>query len=349
MKIDMHLYGTYSLARAAGMNHVAASRVATAAQFVDDNTDGGAVTLRDGTEIFIIPTCRNVVDPRNFSELDQQYIWLPFHFLPGGEGATRDERLVCQKDTRALELVTESALVDLGTPHALERIGITAHVVADAYSHHGFQALASDSNNVIGNSIHLLTPLPKDLLEYVQKKFSDQVEQAGTLATNFVVNVMSRVGHGAVSIHPDRPYLRWRFSYVGGHKADRDNPADFLLGCERLHGLFQKVVEKIPDIREAAPKPFAWITPTVERILNTLGNAEGRSQAWREALPTLSEGRSGMVAYVPGFAHWQFERLKSAPAADAASCFLARFNLAALEHRNLVLHKVLPAMGVPFA
>ncbi len=37
MQIDMHYYGVYTLARAAGVNREAAEVIATVAQFVDDN------------------------------------------------------------------------------------------------------------------------------------------------------------------------------------------------------------------------------------------------------------------------------------------------------------------------
>lgn len=37
MQLDMHFYGTYAMARAAGLNVKTCTTIATAAQFVDDN------------------------------------------------------------------------------------------------------------------------------------------------------------------------------------------------------------------------------------------------------------------------------------------------------------------------
>jgi len=37
----MHYYGTYAMARAAGLNRGASIIIATAAQFVDDNAESG--------------------------------------------------------------------------------------------------------------------------------------------------------------------------------------------------------------------------------------------------------------------------------------------------------------------
>ena len=51
MQIDMHYYGTYALARAAGLQAEAAKVIATAAQYVDDNTSDGVLILTDGARI----------------------------------------------------------------------------------------------------------------------------------------------------------------------------------------------------------------------------------------------------------------------------------------------------------
>ena len=51
MQIDMHYYGTYAMARAAGLNRETARTVATSSQFVDDNAARGHVTFRDGARI----------------------------------------------------------------------------------------------------------------------------------------------------------------------------------------------------------------------------------------------------------------------------------------------------------
>ncbi|NQT09546.1 MAG: hypothetical protein HQ573_00015 [Desulfobacteraceae bacterium] len=48
MQIDMHYYGTYAMARAAGITRNAAKVIATAAQFVDDNAAKNSIKFRDG-------------------------------------------------------------------------------------------------------------------------------------------------------------------------------------------------------------------------------------------------------------------------------------------------------------
>ena len=47
MQIHMHYYGTYAMARAAGITRNAVKIIATAAQFVDDNAAKNSIKFRD--------------------------------------------------------------------------------------------------------------------------------------------------------------------------------------------------------------------------------------------------------------------------------------------------------------
>ena len=46
MQVDMHYYGTYAMARAAGLTKEKAKTIATAAQFVDDNANKETIEFR---------------------------------------------------------------------------------------------------------------------------------------------------------------------------------------------------------------------------------------------------------------------------------------------------------------
>ena len=86
MHIDFHYYGTYALARAAGLNREAAQVIATAAQFVDDNVALRHVDFQDGGRIDQEPTAHHLIDFANNDPRDQRRVWVPFHFLPGKSG-----------------------------------------------------------------------------------------------------------------------------------------------------------------------------------------------------------------------------------------------------------------------
>jgi hypothetical protein len=104
MDIDMHYYGTYALARAAGIGAGSARIIATAAQYVDDSIGStDAIVHPDGARFRSESTAHHssIFDLRILNNLDdQQLVWVPFHFLPGGEGTTQSEKLMCVKNSR---------------------------------------------------------------------------------------------------------------------------------------------------------------------------------------------------------------------------------------------------------
>ena len=125
MQVDMHYYGTYAMARVAGLNRDASIIIATSAQFVDDNADKENVKFKDGARIDVDATAHHAFDIKNIDEEDQRQIWVPFHFLPGNEGSSYTERLICRKNSRIAREMAEHNLLLLGEPYALQLMGIT--------------------------------------------------------------------------------------------------------------------------------------------------------------------------------------------------------------------------------
>src|SRR5580658_5255170 len=76
MDIDMHYYGTYALARAAGLSASVARRIATAAEFVDDSTDTEVIVHPDGARFRGESTAHHPTDlaPNNDRD-DQLLVW----------------------------------------------------------------------------------------------------------------------------------------------------------------------------------------------------------------------------------------------------------------------------------
>lgn len=155
MQIDMHYYGTYAMARAAGISAEAAATIATCAQFVDDNVSNEPITLKDGARILRRATAHHLEDiVENTDENDQREVWVPFHFLPGdeidpGENEDHTLRLRCRKDSEpAQQMVAAFLERAAGDVNCAERAGIIAHVYADTFSHHGFSGVSSRRNRV---------------------------------------------------------------------------------------------------------------------------------------------------------------------------------------------------------
>jgi len=96
MQLDMHYYGTYALARAAGITSAAAQTIATCAQFVDDNVAKTTLKFDNGARVDAVPTAHHPLKHENLHRKDQRQVWVPFHFSPGGIGDTYTERLKCR-------------------------------------------------------------------------------------------------------------------------------------------------------------------------------------------------------------------------------------------------------------
>ena len=116
MQLDMHYYGTYALARAAGLTPKACQIIATAAQFVDDNAASYHIEFQDGGRIDSQATAHHPSSvARNLDPADQRRVWVPFHFLPGNDGQTFPERLLCRKDSPIAKAMVTTAGRPSGT------------------------------------------------------------------------------------------------------------------------------------------------------------------------------------------------------------------------------------------
>src|SRR5690242_12984831 len=102
MQTDMHFYGTYAMARSAGLNPGAAQVIASAAEYVDDS-DYVEIQLTDNVFLEAPPTAHHPTNGENLEELDQRRVWLPFHFIPGNQGDSFEERLRCRKDSQVAQ------------------------------------------------------------------------------------------------------------------------------------------------------------------------------------------------------------------------------------------------------
>ena len=82
MQKDMHYYGTYAIARAAGILPKPAQVIASASQFVDDNAIKERIDFTDNASLYSRPTAHHCEDIKNIISEDQRVVWIPFHFYP---------------------------------------------------------------------------------------------------------------------------------------------------------------------------------------------------------------------------------------------------------------------------
>ena len=380
MQTDMHYFGTYAMARAAGLVPAVCQTIATAAEFVDDNGDKETIEFPDGGRLDFVPTAHHVTDlVANNDRHDQRLIWLPFHFLPGNEGSSMSERLICRKNSRiARELVLHN-LSSVDKPFGYHLAGITAHVYADTFSHYGFSGVSSRWNRIDSSSLGAIDVQPR-IARYIEKKaarfreryapemgglpnFRDPESWNTRLSKTLAAlkqEMMSAgaealsgaLGHGAALTYPDRPYLRWKFDYEHPETRSsgmRDNPATFCEACEAIHDMFRQLARRFPDAQQDEGRDFADIRDAVARILALQAPLARRKKAWRDA---ASAGelfvRAESILPYRG-ASWKkgLDALKRAKASTMVSGKpIFRFFQAAAIHRTFVLRDLLPRHGV---
>lgn len=110
MNIDFHYGVIFILARTAGLTRDEAQTVAHACQYVDDATTDGLLKFRDGQRFERFASAHGMIDYRNRINEDNRESWIPFHFVPGGDGATFEDRLVCRPNSAIAQALVCDAL-----------------------------------------------------------------------------------------------------------------------------------------------------------------------------------------------------------------------------------------------
>jgi len=360
MQEDMHYYGTYAMARAAGLKVEHAQVIAYAAQYVDDSTANDSEQHEDGGMFETTATAHTNTEAIANAAADyaeQRKVWVPFHFFPGGKGDTFSEKLKCIKDSPLSQIMVKNHIhhaVAVKDDYGLALIGIMAHVYADTFSHYGFSGVSSRENEVHGQSFELDVKDEK-VKAYIMGKFSGFLSK---YTPKFLIknyrNIVSKgasiatgaLGHGAVGTYPDRPFLSWRFTYVKNNQTSewRNNHETFLEGCEKIHKAFSEYAQQANI--STNPVDFSDIKDKVSKVLSLEANKEGRIEAWKEAINSgaLFE-KSDNEALEYSSSSWEqqkdgFEGLESSHIMISKDVY--KFHQAAIYHRNYTLKQLLP-------
>lgn len=337
MQKDMHYYGTYTLARAAGLKKEIAYVIATAAQFVDDNAKNEDIILQDGSRIHTIATAHHPIDKSNSELDDQRYVWVPFHFLPGNEGNNYYEKLICKMDGSTIKRVLDFTYLKKDSNYFIELVGIVAHVYADTFAHYGFSGVSNDYNDVSNDTIEMT--LDEDIFSYIKSKKDKFLARFGGILS---------LGHGGVFTYPDRPYLKWSFKYKHGEVNHRNNQQIFLDGSEALFSFFKKIGEIRPDLVESSiDLSFGEIKEKVNTIISQQRDKNGRCELWREYV------RSGMLSSeiteeIPEYVGWNddIDLLQKMSSNDVITQNIFKFFQAASVYRTYILRDLLPQKGL---
>jgi len=342
MQKDMHFAGTYIAARAAGFGHAEADTIANSAQYVDDATKGGFIRFNNGALFQRTASCHTMATPENLSDLQNHLAWMPFHFLPGNDGANYADRLICRENSQIAKDMVESCIADRDLPQGLHRLGITAHVLADTFAHQGFAGMIHPVNTV--TELFSEDPvLHRSITTQIQTLWGEAIHRGAPM-----------LGHGLAHTYPDLPWLDWSYTDGQMRKVARNNLDIFLRAFEAICRMFQcyRGVEAsglpaattdilrrhLLDIRleDGQKRCDAWTTLLQQDDVFGWGapRLEYRADGWRQA----ALGMAGEFADIASF-----DEIVPIPYPDD---FLASdwklFHDAAKDHRHQVMQRILP-------
>ena len=355
MQIDMHYYGTFAIARAAGINRKSSRTIAYAAQFVDDNVAADVDEHDDGSRIFAIPTAHHAGDLSNREEDDQRHIWVPFHFIPGCQGSSFTEQLICLKDSPVAQEMVANALTQGHLPCGDHLLGLTTHVYEDTFAHYGFSGVSSRRNRVKGDSF-VLTQEDAVVEAALGQSFGSWMQKHGGLVRNIRARISGiaeiysgSLGHGAVSNYPDLPFLQWQFTYEHtGETVYHDNPATYLEGAEKVFNMFREYARRFDHARGTTSVEWHEIKDRLAWIYAQEGNKWDRADLWKVC---MQNGDFGVREEIPEYAadEWndQCDNLEDMDdGAEGLELDVHKFFRAASYHVHYVLRELLPAHGV---
>ena len=234
MDIDYHFCTMYVLSRWADFGSANAKIIATSAQLVDDNMDDNPFSDQAEEEakaqgIRIRYSSQHIWN--NITGKGNLEVWVPFHFLPGLQGDTTDEKLICRKHSTLSKALGERLLeTTLDNSQFAFRLGVGLHVLADTWAHQGFAGI----NAAINRVQNLIFNASGETIEKALKDFIDSHPKVANL-----LNSYSPLGHVAAAHCPDRPYLWWKtkFLFADGRK----NWEEFLEASEEIFRILQQV------------------------------------------------------------------------------------------------------------
>ena len=366
MQIDFHHGVTYIIARLAGFDAKEANIIATAAQYVDDATNGGAIKFSNGAAYSRIATAHKMLDYSNFNELANHHAWVPFHFLPGNNlmpandnpGGRFIYRLMCRPGSHVAEDMVRDCILEQHRPYALHRLGITMHVYIDTWAHYGFCGTTHEINRAKSISLIDSNGLEANDNSLKAKLKSFFVDKYDDIAGDFVSHVQP-LGHGAVLSYPDQPYLQWKYVNGLGDVVVRDNPKDYTQALQSMYRALVRYRKKDPDAQVLTiPEADYKVIRTLMLTLTDM-DGEKRHAQWLQA---IRDGKFSFgaeeVTYIPkGKGSWKYQALGTEKFIDHPDDifeyndnFLTSnwkmFHDAALIHRTNILHNILPHYGM---
>lgn len=357
MNIDFHYGIIYVVGRLAGLSPREAETVAHACQYVDDSNTPGVLVFEDGQTYDRFVSAHALLDYANREDAKDRLVWAPFHFLPGNQGGTFEERVVCRPNSAVAQEMVRRFLAGPRRDNDLHRLGILLHTYVDTWAHQGFSGTISDRNCVAH-----LDGQDHDVDTWLGKLKANLLVEADRIQSA-VAELAVKVGHGAALHFPDLPWARWTYTNGFGETIERDNLPDFVSAA----GMAFKVISAFRAGSTAVDAQPDMPDEQVDLIRTALAaNRSHDSDVRLRALAIALAG--GVFAAVPesipayvakGPGSWK-ERATGLETVDDGGVLpiwtpafedsdYRKFHDAVKEHRMDVTQYLLPAFGIRLA
>ena len=357
MNIDFHYAVMYVIARHGGLDPRSAEVVAHACQYVDDATTPGLLKFAGGETFERFASAHKMFDYHNAENDENRVVWAPFHFLPGAQGESLEQKALCRKNSDVAKEMVRRALAGHNAPNALHRLGVTLHVYVDTWAHQGFSGTESDYNKLTS-----LVGDQHDHQTWVQKLKSALRVAEDNLEAQ-LLDLISGLGHGAALHFPDMPWADWEYVNAHGDHIYRSNLPDFMEASDMACRVVQAFVAGATDF-ESRPGLSAQVKTDLEALLReNIDHDENRRfdvVCEKVAAGAISDFQEKIPAYLPkGEGSWKHLATGIATDGDGevkpvwSPAFEAsdyrKFHDAIKEHRFVVTQEILPMKGVRLA
>lgn len=366
MQIDFHLGTTFVLARMAGFTNKEANIIASSAQYVDDAVKSGTISFNTRAAFTFIASAHKMLDYRNFRELSNHNVWIPFHFLPGDQvlDSVEDKfvsRLVCRPNSAVAQEMLANCTQNFKRPYGMHLLGITSHVYVDTWAHQGFLGLSHELNKI--EEIYQADGMIDKEMARHRKKFFRRTPWRVILdkIQSLFIGEALPVGHGCALSYPDLPYLKWSYKNWRGDKVERNNPKDFMEASKHLLNYYIALRKEynlhVPTVNES---DFLQIEALFKEATSEEGDE--RLEIWQQAITSnkFSFGSDLWNYTAEGEGSWLDEAFPFHSIdnfifknVEFKNYFMnsnwKQLHDALIFHRFSLIHEILPARGLSVA
>jgi len=359
MQIDCHYGAIYALSRLAGIKSEFAEIIAYASQQVDDATHGHVLRFKNTGGVFRQTlTAHRKLDLRSLNMRYQLETWMPFHFLPGAEGKTTGEKLICHADSKPAEAMLKEVSRGNIPVSRLHLLGIVLHAYVDTFTHQLFKGF-TDSYNEVSVTSKTERRRKKNIFSRIFKK-----------VTRVFTRAVSPVGHVRAGTMPDIPYLEWEIERMQDGKRIKINNLNdrFLPAMKRIYsylGEFLKFNPEFGKVSEQSELSGRWQErkKLITNLLNQrIDEGKDRLKGWINAIRKGEFCRDGEKPDEIDLnlnyddRKWFREAVEVVIKRRGKEEYISRkgfetsnwrlFHQAASWHKHFVIHKLLPGFGI---